>query len=210
MGVIVGLIFGCGLALAILSINPRARKNKKPHIPERFWPQFCDEISSGVRAGLSVSEATWRAGESLPVFLQDEFSKFQIGAERGISFNQSILSLSNQLESPTFTRIVFLIVTANNQNSASLASTLNEYASNLRTDLELVDEIAGKQAITKVSARVAALAPLVVLVLTSTRDSVRESFLTTLGLSVVALSFTVTAISYFLMVKFSQIKVLNV
>jgi hypothetical protein len=120
------------------------------------------------------------------------------------------LSLSNQLESPTFTRIVFLIVTANNQNSASLASTLNEFASNLRTDLELVDEIAGKQAITKVSARVAALAPLVVLVLTSTRDSVRESFLTTLGLTVVALSFTVTAISYFLMVKFSQIKVLNV
>lgn len=209
MGVITGLIFGCGMALAIFSLKPKSKQNKRLLVPEKYWPQFCDDISSAVRAGLPTSEATWQASASLPLFVQNQFLKHKESAEMGVSFNQSILNLSDQLESSTFSRIAFLIITANNQNSESLATILNEYASNLRTDLDLVNEIVGKQAVTRVSARVAALAPLVVLVMTSTRDSVRESFLTPLGLSVVFGSFIVTAFSYLLMVKISQIKALN-
>jgi tight adherence protein B len=210
MGTLTGLIFGCGLTLVLYSLSPSVRTERKPLNVEKYWPQFCDDISTGVRAGLSVSESTWQASATLPFFLQDQFKRCKDEAERGIPFSLAIQNLSTQLKNSTFSRISFLITTAQSQDSRSLAGLLSEYAANLRADIELINEISGKQAVTKVSARVAAFAPLVVLALTSTRSSVRDSFLTSTGLMVVSASFFVTGISYLLMMKISKIKVLDV
>jgi tight adherence protein B len=105
---------------------------------------------------------------------------------------------------------VHLINTAQNQNATAVAALLNEFAQNLRSDIALVNEIAGKQAVTRVSAKVAALAPFVVLLLTSSRSTVRNAYLTPTGLLVIAGTLSVTYFSYLMMRRISQIKVLSV
>ncbi len=209
MGALLGLIFGCGLVLAASSISRKAATNSGFTVQEKFWPQYCDDVSSAIRSGMSVSESTWQASKSLPSLLQERFESSRIESEKGETFAKSLQKLSLELKSSTFTRIVHLILTAQGHNSSAISGLLNEFAQNLRADNALINEIAGKQAVTKISARVAAFAPLVVLILTSTRSSVRESFLNPTGITVVAVVFSTTAISYLAMRRISSIKVLN-
>ncbi|MCX6403685.1 MAG: hypothetical protein NT032_07270 [Actinobacteria bacterium] len=210
MGSLIGLIFGCGIALAISSLKKVGKDSKTIHIPEKYWPQFCDDLSAGIRAGQSISQATWQASESLPIFLQNCFWQSRKQWEQGATFAKSLHNLSLDLKSVSFSRIVHLIQTAQNQNASAVAALLSEFAQNLRADIALVNEIAGKQAVTRVSAKVAALAPIAVLLLTSSRSTVRNSYLTPTGLLVIAGAMTVTLFSYLMMRKISQIKVLSV
>ncbi len=209
MGTLIGFIFGGGFVIALSALLNVKPQRPSVEIPEKHWPQYCDDISAGVRAGLSISESTWLAANSLPQFLQNRFEEARLDCTNGISFSRKLADLNVELDNPTFARIAHLITTALSQNAGAVASLLNEFAQNLRTDIALVNEIAGKQAVTKVSAKVAAFAPIVVLLLTSTRSTVRDAFLTTSGLIVIAGAMSVTLFSYLLMRSISEIKVLN-
>lgn len=210
MGSLIGLIFGCGIALTLMSLQKAEKLPSRMEIPEKYWPQFCDDLSAGIRAGQSLSQATWQASESLPIFLQASFSQSRRRWEQGTAFANSLHDLSLEFKSISFSRIVHLINTAQNQNATAVAALLNEFAQNLRSDIALVNEIAGKQAVTRVSAKVAALAPFVVLLLTSSRSTVRNAYLTPTGLLVIAGTLSVTYFSYLMMRRISQIKVLSV
>jgi tight adherence protein B len=209
MGSLIGLLFGGGLLLAFGTSARSARGDSRFEVSERYWPQYCDDLSSAIRAGLSVSEATWQASASLPSLLQIRFSTARTDCENGVAFNKSLQKLSIELENTTFSRIVHLIITAQSHNTTAIPALLNDFAQNLRVDIALINEIAGKQAVTRVSAKVAAFAPLVVLLLTSTRESVRQAFLNPTGLFIISTVTAVTLFSYLAMRRISQIKVLN-
>lgn len=209
MGALIGLIFGGGLALVISSLGNISATPPNKKFSEKYWPTFCDDLSAGVRAGLAIPAATWQASESLPLALQQQFLLARQEYESGGSFVLCLEELAKQLDNQTFFRIVNLILTAQNQNTAAVAGLLNEQAHNLRADLALMNEILGKQAVTRVSAKVAAFAPLVVLALTSTRATVRDAYFQPLGIFVLTGVFLATAVSYFAMRNISQIKVLT-
>lgn len=209
MGSLLGLIFGCGLTLAIFHKGKTDPNEEKTRIPEKYWPQFCDDISSGVRAGLSFPESFWLATNSLPLFLQLKFKELQKKCDTGEPFVATIIEFSDKLDNKTFSRIVHLATTAQSQNISAIAGLMNDFSQNLRSDISLLDEIKGKQAVTKISAKVAAVAPFVVLVLTSTRQTVRDAFMTTTGFLIVALTTIVTLGSYLLMRNLSRIEILN-
>lgn len=209
MGNLLGLIFGSGIALIVFSLTSAERKSPPNRITEKYWPTFCDDISAGVRAGLAIPEATFQASTSLPIFLQQEFVKAKKDFAGGESFSGCIQKLATQIEDQTFSRITRLILTAQTQNSAAISGLLSEQAHNLRSDLALLNEILGKQAVTKVSAKVASLAPLVVLVLTSTRPTVRDAYLQPIGIAVLLVVGFVTVFSYLVMRNISEIKVLK-
>jgi tight adherence protein B len=210
MGSLIGLLFGGGLLLAFRASIRSQGGDSRFEVSERYWPQYCDDLSSAIRAGLSVSEATWQASGSLPSLLQIRFTTARTNCENGVAFNKSLEKLSIELDNSTFSRIVHLIITAQSHNTSAISSLLNEFSQNLRVDIALINEIAGKQAVTRVSAKVAAFAPLVVLILTSTRESVRQSFLSSTGLIIISAVMAVTLFSYLAMRRISQIKVLNV
>ncbi|MEN9692468.1 MAG: hypothetical protein RLZZ330_112 [Actinomycetota bacterium] len=209
MGSLLGLIFGCGFALSILNIQKAADTQEKRSIPEKYWPQFCDDISAGIRAGLSFPESFWQASNSLPLFLQLQFVVIQNRCEAGEPFSATVLEFSERLENKTFSRIVHLATTAQSQNVSAIAGLMNDFSQNLRSDIALLDEIKGKQVVAKISAKVAAFAPLVVLALTSTRQTVRDAFMTTTGLFVISGTMIVTLGSYLLMRNISRIEALN-
>ena len=209
MGSLLGLIFGCGLAIVIFSWQKMDSPKQRTDIPEKYWPQFCDDVSASIRAGLSFPEAFWQASNSLPLFLQAEFEQLKVRCESGDPFAQSILQFSQNLENKTFSRIIHLATTAQSQNISAIAALLNDFAQNLRSDISLLDDIQGKQAVTKISAKVAAAAPLVVLLLTSSRETVRNAFSTSTGIFVISGTMIVTLGSYLLMRKISRIEVLS-
>ena len=209
MGSLLGLIFGCGLSIALLNRNHPVELKPRIQIPEKYWPQFCDDISSGIRAGLSFPESFWQAANSLPLLLQAEFFDIQKRCEAGEPFVTSVLEFSNNLENKTFSRIVHLATTAQSQNVSAISGILNDFAQNLRSDIALLHDIQGKQAVTKISAKVAAVAPLVVLLLTSSRQTVRDAFMTSTGFLVISATMFATLGSYLLMRKISRIEALH-
>lgn len=209
MGGLLGLLFGCGVVIALwdtkLGSRRKAVKGGSAH-----WPQFIDDVASGVRAGVSLPQAMFEAGSRLDVMHRKLFLQAQDLWQAGAGFDASLSSLRAAIDSAAFEQFAQTVDIAHRHGGRSVATLLSQLARNIRAQEQLVHEIRGRQSVTVTSAKVAVAAPWVVLALTSARPEVRASYASPAGLMVVTSVSVVCAISYFAMRKVAQIDAMQV
>jgi tight adherence protein B len=209
IGNLIGVGIAVGIWIALLAVWPRRKQPsaKKEKITD--WPAFIDDVASGVRAGLSLPYATFDAGTRLPTRQASHFQQTQAKWQEGVGYLQCLDALENQIGHAGFELFAGAAAIAYEQGGKSVPTVLTQLARSLRSGNQLFNEIKGRQAVTVNSARVAVLAPLVVLVLTGTRAEVRQAYMSEVGLFVLVSVMTISWFSYQLMKKFAQIPELD-
>ena len=214
MGWLLGIGFGAGLWLASGGLRLggwswRRRRSPRP-ATARVWPAYFDDVASGLRAGLAIGPAVWQAGRRLPWLERAAFERAEREWAGGSGLAASLSELSDSLAVPAFTAFVELIRLASTQGSSRLPALVAELAEQNRSQLQLLDEVRGRQATTVNAAKVAVGAPWVVLALTASRPDVREVYLTSAGALVLASVAAISTIAYLAMLRLSRIEALRV
>jgi tight adherence protein B len=209
IGNLIGIGFAVGLWLAVIAIWPTSKKAQVNQRVAADWPSFIDDVASGVRSGLSLPFSTFDAGQRLPAVQAKEFSKVKDMWDSGVGYMDCLQVLDSVIRNPGFEYFVSTAVIAYEQGGESVPTVLTQLARSLRSGNQLFNEIKGRQAVTVNSAKVAVLAPFVVLLLTGTRSQVRDAYLTELGFLVIACVIIVSWFSFELMKRFAKIPELD-
>lgn len=209
MGALLGLIFGAGLVIALWQ-PPNFRRRTHRVTSAVHWPQFIDDVASGIRAGLSVPVATFEAGQRLSYPYPFLFATWQEHWQQGNGFDAALTGLKASMGSAAFDQFAQTMEIAHRQGGRSVATLLSQLARNVRAQEQLVHEVRGRQSVTVASAKVAVAAPWVVLLVTCARPEVRSSYVAASGLWVLAIVAVVCVLSYISMRKLAEIAELEV
>jgi tight adherence protein B len=200
VGTLIGVGLGIGVVLilrTVVQLNLPAKPKSKSLNAD--WPSFVDDVASGVRAGMSLAEAIFEAGSRLPNIYAAKFLIAKVNWQGEQSFLDSMHALEAAIPDTAFTSFQRTIEIGYLQGGSNLPTVLNQLAHSLRVSRQLANEIRGRQAVTINSAKVAVGAPFLVLLVTGSRQEVRDAYLSPTGVLVLLGVVLASAISYMMM-----------
>ena len=194
IGVIFGLMAG---AVPIAILRGRAERRAREHAA--LWPDAVDNLSSAVRAGLSLPEALMQLGERGPEGLRAPFGQFGRDYQATGRFHDSLDLLKARLADPVGDRVVEALRIAREVGGGDLGRMLRSLSGFLRDDLRTRGELESRQSWTVNGARLAVAAPWAVLLFMCLQQDVVERFATTGGLIVLVCGAVLCVVAYRLM-----------
>jgi tight adherence protein B len=194
----IGLVFGLMAAAApIALLRGRAARRLREHAA--VWPDAVDNLTSAVRAGLSLPEAVIQLGERGPEGLRDAFVQFGRDYQATGRFHESLDLLKDRLADPIGDRVVEALRIAREVGGGDLGRMLRSLSSFLREDLRTRGELESRQSWTVNGARLAVAAPWLVVLLMCLQGDVVERFATGAGLVVLLTGAGLCVVAYRLM-----------
>lgn len=208
MANLIGMLGGVGVWLMVLSVWPTSRE-RKPVNEILDWPSFIEDVASGVRAGSALPNAMFLAGSRLPKNSAEIFSIAEEAWQIKGGFIESLRELSQSFPETGFQTFASTAELSYVQGGSSVPTVLSQLARSLRSRKQLENDVRARQATTVNSAKVAVIAPLIVLGLTSMRSEVREAYMNPTGVLVLVGIFCVTSLSYWLMIRTAKMAELD-
>lgn len=200
----IGLVFGlmaAGAPVAIL--RGRAERRLREHAA--VWPDAVDNLTSAVRAGLSLLEALIQLGERGPDGLREAFTQFGRDYQATGRFNESLDLLKDRLADPVGDRVIEALRIAREVGGGDLGRMLRSLSGFLREDLRTRGELESRQSWTVNGARLAVAAPWIVLLLMCLQGDVVERFATGTGLVVLLSGAALCVVAYRLMMLIGRL-----
>ena len=200
----VGLVFGVmagGVPVALL--KSRARKRLAEF--RQLWPDVVDNISSAVRAGLSLSEALAQVGERGPMPLREPFRRFGSDYASTGRFADSLDRLKARLADPVGDRVIEALRIAREVGGGDLGRLLRSLSSFLRDDARTRSELESRQSWSVNGARVAVAAPWLVLGLLSFQGDVIQRYNAPVGALIIGVGAAVCVVAYRLMLRIGRL-----
>lgn len=140
----VGVIFGLMAAwLPLAVLRSRASRRLREH--SALWPDVVDNLSSAVRAGLSLPEALMQLGERGPEGLREPFAQFGRDYQATGRFHESLDRLKVRLADPVGDRVVEALRIAREVGGGDLGRMLRALSGFLRDDLRTRGELESRQ-----------------------------------------------------------------
>ena len=133
------------------------------------WPEAVDNLTSAVRAGLSLPEALGQLAVRGPVELRPAFAAFAEDYRATGRFADCLDRLKDRLADPVADRLVESLRIAREVGGSDLGRLLRTLAGFLREDARTRAELEARQSWTVNGARLAVAAPWIVLALLATR-----------------------------------------
>lgn len=194
----IGLVFGLlAAAVPVMVLRGRAARRLREHAA--VWPDAVDNLSSAVRAGLSLPEALMQLGERGPDGLRGPFTQFGRDYQATGRFHESLDLLKARLADPVGDRVVEALRIAREVGGGDLGRMLRSLSGFLRDDLRTRGELESRQSWTVNGARLAVGAPWAVLAFMSLQGDVVHRFATTTGLVVLGIGAVLCVTAYRLM-----------
>lgn len=201
---LVGMLFGAGIWLCVQSFS--APKRTKAQVSRRnLWPQFIDEIASGVQVGKSLQEAFFEARHTVWTHQKFLLDRAYFQMQHGRAFHEVLKELDREMNSKDFSRLAQLLTISAHQGVNQLGMLLHDFSSAIRRDNELLLEISAKYQTNKIAARVASVSPLLVLLFTASRSEVRDIYLSQEGFFVLIGILLVSMGGYVSMTKIASL-----
>jgi tight adherence protein B len=194
----IGVVFGAmagGAPVALL--RGRAERRLQEHAA--LWPDVVDNLTSAVRAGLSLPEALIQLGERGPEGMRDAFVRFGRDYQATGRFHESLDLLKARLADPVGDRVVEALRIAREVGGGDLGRMLRSLSGFLRDDLRTRGELESRQSWTVNGARLAVAAPWLVLLLMCLQGDVIDRFSTGTGLIVLLSGAGLCLLAYRLM-----------
>lgn len=197
--------FGAATALPYLIVKGRAEKNRLAR--REVWPEVVEQLISAIGAGMSLPEAVAQLEKRGPIPVRPEFALFARDYRASGRFDESLLTLKARLADPVADRVIEALRVTRAVGGQELGPLLRTLSGFLREELRIRGELEARQSWTAGSAKIAAAAPWVVLLLLATRKETGAAFDTPLGVTVLATSAVVTIFAYWLMLKLAKLPV---
>jgi tight adherence protein B len=182
----------------------RMRRRRRADLRE-LWPEVVDNLTSGVRAGLSLPEALAAIGERGPEQLRHAFGAFGRDYRATGAFNDSLNRLKQTLADPVGDRICESLRVAREVGGIDLGRLLTTLSSFLREDARARAELMARQSWAVSAARMAVAAPWLVLVLLSTRRETLAAYDSAAGSVILAIGAVLSLVAYRLMLAIGRL-----
>lgn len=170
-----------------------------------LWPDVVDDLTSAVRAGLSLPEALVAQAERGRPELREEMAAFAAEYRATGHFTEALDVWQERLADPVADRIAACLRLASQVGGNDLGRILRSLSEFLREDQRTRGELTARQSWTTNGARLAVAAPWVVLALMSGRGSTAAAFDTPAGIAVLAVGAAISALAYSLMKRIGRL-----
>lgn len=169
------------------------------------WPEVVDNLSSAVRAGLSLPEAVAALADRGPEQLRPAFAAFAADYRVTGRFAESLDALKNELADPIGDRVCESLRLAREVGGTDLGRLLRTLSAFLREDSRTRAELETRQGWTVNAARLAVAAPWVVLLILSTQSTTLDAYDSTSGRLLLVSGAVVCFVAYRLMLRIGQL-----
>ena len=197
------------LAVAILlpGILLNQRKTKMQDQKMQQWTLLIDDLSSGVRAGLTISEALAQALQNCEEPLRSDFQEAILEINRSGQVSKVISILKNQITDTVGVATLKLLQVVLKTGANDLATSLSILSNSSRENHNLIQELKAKQSWVLNGARISIISPWLVLLALWTQESVRNAYQNLIGQLILILVALVGLFGYLVMKRIGRIDV---
>jgi len=181
----------------------RARRRRA--VLRELWPEAVDNLSSGVRAGLSLPEALGQLAERGPEPLRPAFAAFARDYRATGRFGEALDDLKDRLADPVADRICEALRITREVGGSDLGRLLRSLSAFLREDARTRAELQARQSWTVNAARLAVAAPWAVLGILATRPESVRAYNSGPGVLVLAIGAGLSVLAYRLMLLLARL-----
>lgn len=203
--VLTGLPVVALIAAAVAGALPIARctsaHRRRREVLAASWPDALGSIIAGIRAGMALSECCCALADRGPQPLREGFASFAATYRASGSFTAALRRLRDELEDPTADRIVAVLELADEVGGNDLVRILRTTSDFIRADLHTRGEVCARWSWTLIAARLAAGAPLTVLVIMGLRPEARTAYGSPGGTAMIVVGAAITFVAYRLMLR---------
>jgi tight adherence protein B len=186
---------------AVVGVRARQRRARLRDL----WPDVVDNLTSGVRAGLSLPEALGQLAERGPEVLRPAFATFARDYRATGRFGEALDNLKSNLADPVGDRICEALRITREVGGSDLGRLLRSLSAFLRDDARTRSELEARQSWTVNAARLAVAAPWLVLGLLATRPESVRPYAEPAGALVLAIGGLVSAVAYLAMRRIGRL-----
>ncbi|ACQ81035.1 type II secretion system protein [Beutenbergia cavernae DSM 12333] len=203
-GASIAAAFGL-IAAAAPTVYVRGRARRRRVELRQVWPDVVDDLTSAVRAGMTLPEALISLSERGPQEVRAELHAFAVDYRASGRFVASLDALKERLADPVADRIVETLRIATDVGGSDLGRMLRTLSEFLRDDLRTRGELEARQSWTVNGARLAVAAPWVVLALMSTRPETAAAFDTPAGVLMLLAGGLTCVVAYLAMMRIGRL-----
>jgi tight adherence protein B len=185
----------------------RRRNNKSTELKMNQWLILIDELSSGVRAGLTISESLSQSLNKSEEPLRQDLLEAILEFNRSGQVSKVMKILQSQISDPIGIATLKLLAIVLKTGSNDLATSLNILSNTSRENINLIQELKAKQAWVLNGAKISIIAPWVVLLTLWTQESVRTAYQNIMGQIILSLVALVGIVGYIAMKKIGKINI---
>ena len=198
------LIAGSG-ASSIPFVRHAARKKRRARASRAQWPDVIQELISIVRSGSSLPEAWMRLGERDFPGISEHLVAATATYRATGSFLVCLDDARDRLRDPIAEHVLLALKVSYEVGGTDLIAALRTLADSVAADLTTRQEVEARWSWTVSSARVAAAAPWVVLLLMLSRPETVRAYSSSGGAAVLLFAAFATAVGYLLMLRAARL-----
>lgn len=185
----------------------RSRARRRARGLRDVWPDVVDNIASAVRAGMALPEAVAQIANRGPAVLRPAFTEFAQDYRLTGRFGDGLDLLKFRLADPVADRLIESLRLARDVGGSDLGRLLRTLSSFLRDDARTRAELEARQSWSVNAARLAVVAPWLVLGMLGTRADALRAYDSPAGAVVLAGGLGVTVVAYRLMRRIGRLPV---
>jgi len=160
------------------------------------WPKYLDSIHSAAWAGASLEQAILDSVSFAPPKLSWALLEFERDQSSGLEFSHSLDNLKTRLASPIADRFIEITRLASASGGRGYLGALRAQALQLRLENATWSEVQVKQNWVLGTAKLAVLAPWLVLVLLGLRPETAVAFQTETGITVLVIGLAASLLAF--------------
>ncbi|WP_256839699.1 type II secretion system F family protein [Ornithinimicrobium faecis] len=183
----------------------RARARTKRSRLREVWPDAVDHIASGVRAGLALPEALTQLGQRGPAELRPAFEAFGHDYRASGQFADSLDRLKERMADPVADRLIEALRLAREVGGSDLGRVLRTLSTFLREDARSRAELEARQSWTVNAARLAMVAPWIVLLLMATRGTALQAYREPTGVLILFIGAVLSVAAFQIMIRIGRL-----
>ena len=195
------------MATLLPGILLNQRKIKIQDQKMRQWTLLIDDLTSGVRAGLTIGEALAQALQNCEEPLRLDFQEAILEINRSGQVSKVISILKNQITDTVGVATLKLLQVVMKTGANDLATSLSILSNSSRENHNLIQELKAKQSWVLNGARISVISPWLVLLALWTQESVRNAYQNLIGQLILILVAAVGLFGYLVMKRIGRIEV---
>jgi tight adherence protein B len=190
------LLLAATVGFVLILFSRRASKRRASLVAKaQAWPAFVDSVASSLLAGLTIHESLIGSLPNAPKPLSAEFELFARDLEVR-SVNDALSNLARRLELAACDEFALLLQVNARLGGAGLVSLVQDHSKRVRKQNAIETELRTKVAATLAMAKLAVIAPWVLLVLLMARPETAHSFDNTAGVMILLFGLAVCVLAY--------------
>jgi tight adherence protein B len=178
--------------LEVLTMRARTRRRDI----SLAWPEVIDSLVSAASSGMSMNEAFLELSTSGPQSLRPNFRKVEAEVDAGSTLTQALSHLRNELAEVHVDRLVELVRIVSAAGGEGFYSALRLQGQQVRDDLALRGELESKQGWVSGTAKVAIIAPWLIVAMLCSRPENVQAYASAEGSGILLLGLVVSVFAY--------------